>query len=41
MDRFNVAGVPTQFFVDATGTVVQREGELADGLRKLSRRGRK
>lgn len=41
LEKFNVAGVPTQFFVDATGTVVQREGEFADGLRKLSPRGRK
>lgn len=38
LERFNLSGVPSTFFVDAAGVVVQREGELPDGLRKLGRR---
>ncbi len=35
MEKFGVGGVPTVFFVDAAGVVVQREGDFAAGLRKL------
>lgn len=40
MAKFSVSGVPSTFFVDAAGTLVQREGELAAGLRKLGGRRR-
>lgn len=41
MEKFGVGGVPTAFYVDAAGVVVQREGDLADGLKKLMKGAKK
>ena len=41
MAKFGVGGVPTAFYVDATGLVVQREGDLAGGLKKLMKGAKK
>lgn len=41
MTQFGIGGVPTAIYVDAAGVVVQREGELAEGLARLRRPGKK
>lgn len=37
MDQFYFSGVPTVFFVDAKGVVVQRDGDHQAGLRKATK----
>lgn len=38
MQRFSIEGVPVALFVDADGIVVQRDGDFAEGVQKLSGR---